>query len=152
MADAPRWRGLTLFMVLMIGGVPVSAVRRMLRDGHVDPDDGWFRYRELRANALLSEEHRRFLRPAFGLSATVKSSSRLAVRGFSGWRPSLHWLHHVGVRRTVETVLAVAQRLCAASSALVLPPELWLCILAWVSRRDFRDLADYSYQYGTLSG
>ena len=70
---------------------------------------------------------------AFGLGRATDPRHQ-----FSGWRPTNHWLHHGRVRAAVEATLTVAIRLPAARPELpFLPLEVWYCILAQLSRRQF---------------
>ena len=115
----------------------MAVMRRALRFGDMDPDDciGQFELTIHDAATLqrASGELRKLVTLAFGFSLT-----RNPRNPFSGWRPTNHWLHHAGVRAAVKAALTAAIRLPRARPELpVLPLELWHCVLAQLSRRDF---------------
>ena len=84
---------------------------------------------------------------------------QLIKRAIRGWQPSSHWLHHLGTRIAVHSVLLVAERLrqtpntplhgppdgapppytnVDASINPLLPPEIWLLVLSFCCRTFWR--------------
>jgi ankyrin repeat protein len=120
-------------------------MKAALRNGFVDPDECVGHY------ALTVAE------------ATGCSRSTAVVRlALGGWSPAAHWIHHIGVRTAVSCTLQVANRLRSPTSITIdavqpqgrgsvrqprpqavakgtpmLPPEMWLTILSFASRRSW---------------
>jgi hypothetical protein len=79
---------------------------------------------------------------------------KLIKAATKGWAPTTHWLHHVGVRTAVHTMLLVGERLQKQTvvpagrrgrSAIVnatgavlpaIPPEMWMAVIRFFVRRD----------------
>ena len=77
-------------------------------------------------------------------SPMCRATQRLAADAMACWSPPRHWLHHKRFREAVHTVMLVRQRLDrqghapprgTAVGCPLLPPEMWLCVCAWLLRR-----------------
>ena len=125
--------------IAVMDGQPVRFIRRLLRNGQIDPDD-CIKSKTVKATlasaARCGKEHEKLVKLAFGFSPVVPMGD--PRRRYSGWRPSNHWLHHGGVRSAVMATLTAARRLTQSHPELpALPQDLWLHILTRLSRRDF---------------
>ena len=109
---------------------PIPTLEAALRSGRVDPDD---------CDAAEAAATKAVLRSA-------ESALPIDLL-FRGWSPATHQLHHTGVRAAARALLLVARRLSSEAElaieiSVVLPTEMWLKVLSFVSRRHFAVPAD----------
>ena len=113
-----------------------------LRLGRIDPDDC--------ARSLVAVV-------ASAAGRRTPETVELVRLAFRGWTPHSHWLHKAAVREAVRTVLTVSWRLHSTVGPIgsgprrsgrfsqptiteplpLLPPELWLYILGFLTRRSW---------------
>jgi hypothetical protein len=131
-----------------------SAITTLLKQGRMDPDaQPWSQLAVARATSTTPPTKL----PWGGAPDVCQITVKLIKAATRGWAPPRHWLHHIGVRTAVRTVLQVGEWLhrqdvlvrslessiAAAPAAAVddvlpiLPPEMWIAIMAFFLRSDW---------------
>ena len=124
-------KGLTTFQIAVsIPSMQTSEIKKLLQRNVLDPDKCGGSLAEVKAlaasNTSTPEEMKRIVRLAFG-----------------GWTQHSHLLYSQSFQKYVKTTLMIAQRLEDASekeesTVVCLPLELWLLVLNFVNRKDWK--------------
>jgi hypothetical protein len=124
-------KGLTTFQIAVyLPDLLPREIKNLLRRGVLDPD---------KCGGSLAAVH------ALAASNTSKPEEmkRIVRWAFEGWTPYSNWLYSQSFQENVKTTLLIAQQLEVASekeesTVVCLPLELWLLVLNFVNRKDWK--------------
>ena len=124
-------KGWTTFQIAVsLPGMQRRKIKNLLQRYVLDPDE---------CGGSLAAVH------ALAASNTSKPEEmkRIVRWAFEGWTPYSNWLYSQSFQENVKTTLMIAQQLEVASekeesTVVCLPLELWLLVLNFVNRKDWK--------------